>query len=163
MAPVSTLLAPEGQLVLAGDDKQLGPVIHHNYAQSYDLASFLERLMDREVYARSEDGGHDGRVLTKLVRNFRSHEALLELPNELFYDRELVACADPILRNSCLQWEELPNSCVPMLFHGIEGKDEREGSSPSWFSNSDEAIRVLRYVESLLRMHQNRLEQKDMA
>ena len=162
MAPVASLLAPEGQLVLAGDDKQLGPVIHHDHAKAYGLqTSFLERLMSRKVYARGEDG-YDGRVLTKLVRNFRSHEALLELPNELFYNGDLIACADPILRNSCLQWEGLPNACVPMLFHGIEGRDDREGNSPSWF-NADEAIQILRYIESLLRMRQNPLQQADIG
>ena len=162
-ACVTTLLAPDGQLVLSGDPKQLGPVIHHGHAKTFGLAtSFLERLMSREVYARVADGEYSGHVLTKLVRNFRSHEELLHLPNELFYDGELVACADPNLRNSCLQWDGLLNPRVPMLFHGIEGKDDREGNSPSWF-NADEAIQVLRYIESLLRMRQNRLVQEDIG
>ena len=38
-----------------------------------------------------------------------------------------------------------------MLFHGVVGKDEREGSSPSWF-NLDEAQLVYTYVKSLLTM-----------
>ena len=50
----------------------------------------------------------------------------------------------------------------PLLFHGIEGRDEREGTSPSWF-NSDEAIQVLRYVESLLRMRGTGLQQEDIG
>jgi hypothetical protein len=163
LACVASLLAPDGQLVLSGDPKQLGPVIHHGHAKTFGLAtSYLERLMSREVYQREAGGGFNGHVLTKLVRNFRSHEELLELPNGLFYDNELVACADPLLRNSCLQWDGLPNPRVPMLFHGIAGKDEREGNSPSWF-NADEAVQVLRYVESLLRMPQNRLQQEQIG
>jgi len=162
IASVASLFALEGQLVLAGDSKQLGPVIHHGHAAAFGLAtSYLERLMSRRVYARGA-GGYDGRVLTKLVKNFRSHEALLELPNELFYDSELLACAEPVLRNSCLQWEGLPNPRVPMLFHGIEGKDEQEGTSPSWL-NADEAVQVLRYIESLLRMRQSRLRQEEIG
>ena len=89
--------------------------------------------------------GFDERIMTKLLRNFRSHATLLQLPNQLFYDNELLACANPMLANSCLGWEKLPNPKVPMIFHGIEGKDERENSSPSWF-NADEALLVLDYV-----------------
>jgi len=36
-----------------------------------------------------------------------------------------------------------------MIFHGIEGKDEREQSSPSWF-NQDECAEVLSYVVEVL-------------
>ena len=89
--------------------------------------------------------GFDERIMTKLLRNFRSHAELLRLPNQLFYENELLACANPMLANSCLGWEKLPNPKVPMIFHGIEGKDERENSSPSWF-NADEALLVLDYV-----------------
>ena len=89
--------------------------------------------------------GFDERIMTKLLRNFRSHAELLRLPNQLFYDNELLPCADPMLANSCLDWERLPNPRVPMIFHGIEGKDERENNSPSWF-NADEALLVLDYV-----------------
>jgi hypothetical protein len=163
IACVAGLLAPDGQMVLSGDPKQLGPVIHHGLAKTFGLAtSYLERLMSREVYARAAGGGYNPHVLTKLVRNFRSHEELLHLPNELFYEGELEAYADPTLRNCCLQWDGLPNPRVPMLFHGIEGKDDREGNSPSWF-NADEAIQVLRYVESLLRMRQNPLQQEHIG
>ena len=33
---------------------------------------------------------YDARVMTKLLRNYRSHPTLLELPNRLFYANELV-------------------------------------------------------------------------
>jgi hypothetical protein len=31
-------------------------------------------------------------------------------------------------------WDRLPNPAFPMVFHGVAGKDEREGNSPSWFN-----------------------------
>lgn len=45
--------------------------------------------METEPYRRQKNGAYNPLVLTKLVRNFRSHRTLLELPNQLFYDDEL--------------------------------------------------------------------------
>lgn len=44
------------QIVLAGDPKQLGPVIKSKIALMFGLnVSFLERLTSREIYLRDED------------------------------------------------------------------------------------------------------------
>lgn len=37
----------------------------------------------------------------------------------------------------------------PLIFHGVNGKEEREESSPSWF-NINEVDLVLNYVTKLL-------------
>lgn len=50
---------------------------------------------------------------------FRSHPAILKIPNELFYDGELQACADEILRSSYCSWEYLPDrEKVMVLLNG---------------------------------------------
>merc|ERR1712159_646300 len=72
--------------------------------------------------------------VTKLVKNYRSHPKLLAVPSRLFYDDELEACADVDERNSLLTWDQLPNAKVPLVFHGVQGKHEREGDSPSFFN-----------------------------
>ena len=99
---------------------------------------------------RQGSSGYDSRVLTKLVRNYRAHPTLLELPNRLFYEDELSCCADRELRDVCLNWEELPTAGVPLFFSGMVGKDMREGSSPSWF-NPDEVVAVVKLVQKLLK------------
>lgn len=83
------------------------------------------------------------------MRNFRSHEVLLSLPNRLFYENELECCANRMLVDTCLRWEGLPTQGVPLFFEGMIGKDARTGSSPSWF-NLDEAMRVVQIVRDLL-------------
>ncbi|XP_071960449.1 putative helicase MOV-10 [Antedon mediterranea] len=155
--PIFNLLNPDnphgGQLVLAGDPKQLGPVLRSSYAIKYGLAtSLLERLMNSNpLYTRKEEGEHyNPKVLTKLLKNYRSHPSILELPNELFYDNELQANADKFMRETMCTWEELPKKNFPMIFHGVDGNDEREGNSPSFF-NKSEAATVLDYVDNLMK------------
>jgi helicase MOV-10 len=77
--------------------------------------------------------------MTKLVRNYRSHPDILDLPNKLFYVKHLQTCqdkeAEAYLRDySLAQWSELPVKGFPLIFNGIEGKNEREANSSSWFN-----------------------------
>uniref|UniRef100_A0AAQ6A184 RNA helicase n=1 Tax=Amphiprion ocellaris TaxID=80972 RepID=A0AAQ6A184_AMPOC len=108
--PLAGLLnAESGQVVLAGDPKQLGPILRSPFALKFGMGiSLLERLMtDFPVYCK-EDGVFNNCFVTKLLCNYRSHPAILKVPNELFYDGELQVCADEILRNSYCRWEYLP-------------------------------------------------------
>ncbi|XP_051818480.1 RNA helicase Mov10l1-like [Antechinus flavipes] len=137
-------------IVLAGDPMQLGPVIKSRLALAYGLnVSMLERLMSRPLYLRDENafgacGSYNPLLVTKLVKNYRSHSALLSLPSKLFYYKELEFCADTEVVNSLLGWEKLPKKGFPLIFHGMRGSETREGRSPSWF-NPAEAVQVMRY------------------
>ncbi|XP_036955977.1 putative helicase mov-10-B.1 [Acanthopagrus latus] len=139
------LSAQEGQLVLAGDPKQLGPILRSPLALKYGLGlSLLERLMrDNPLYQKSTDSGHfDTRFVTKLLRNYRSHAAILKIPNELFYENELQVFADQWDREAYCNWEYLPKKGFPLIFHGVMGKDEREANSPSFFNVSEIEVLV---------------------
>ncbi|XP_020785667.2 putative helicase mov-10-B.2 isoform X2 [Boleophthalmus pectinirostris] len=150
IVPLAGLLHPEtGQVILAGDPKQLGPIIRSPLALKFGMGlSLLERLMtDFPLYQKTNDM-FDNRFVTKLLRNYRSHPAILEIPNELFYDRELQACADE-QRNLYCYWEHLPKMGFPIIFHGVTGLDVRESSSPSFF-NAAEVDVLMDYVKKLL-------------
>ena len=58
--------------------------------------------MSLELYKPSEAGSqhhhYNTAVITKLLRNYRSHPAILKLPNDMFYDSELVPCANVVDR-----------------------------------------------------------------
>merc|ERR1712223_411507 len=113
--------------------------------------SLLERLMTTSnVYKRCEETKeYPSKAITKLLNNFRSHPKLLTLPSELFYDRELEAKADTFVTHSMVNWSQLPNKKVPLIFHGVVGEDQREARSPSYF-NPEEAAIVVQYVQDLL-------------
>ncbi|XP_078339905.1 putative helicase MOV-10 isoform X1 [Crassostrea virginica] len=144
------------QLVLAGDPQQLGPILRSPIALEYGLGiSLLERYMNQvQVYQRigkKEDpvDHYDNRIITKLLRNYRSHPAILKYPNDAFYDGELVPDAEESIRTCLCDWEELPTRKFPIIFHGVTGKDQREERSPSFF-NPEEAAVVYSYVTKLL-------------
>lgn len=136
--------------MLAGDPRQLGPVLRSPYAIKYGLGlSLLERLMTKNpLYSRTETGFNSNYV-TKLLRNYRSHEAILKIPNEMFYDGELQPCADEYSTQLYCHWEHLPKKDFPLIFHGVPGKDEREANSPSFFNTSEITV-VVDYLKKLL-------------
>lgn len=102
-------------------------------------------MNEQSVYAKP----YDERIITKLLKNYRSHPAILKLPNEMFYDGELQVWADEVMRESLCDWEKLPRPGFPVMFHGVTGQDQREERSPSFF-NAEEVSIVWTYVNSLL-------------
>uniref|UniRef100_A0A8C6KW45 RNA helicase n=1 Tax=Nothobranchius furzeri TaxID=105023 RepID=A0A8C6KW45_NOTFU len=144
IAVAGLLCAEKGQLVLAGDHKQLGPIIRSSLAmqRGYGL-SLLERLMQQELYT-----GLESFYVTKLLQNYRSHEAILKVPNEEFYNKELQVLADKMERETYCQWEALPKKGFPVIFHGVLGKDEREANSPSFFNVSEIDV-LMMYLQKL--------------
>ncbi|XP_041050921.1 putative helicase MOV-10 isoform X4 [Carcharodon carcharias] len=141
-----------GQLVLAGDPKQLGPVLRSPIAIKHGLdLSLLERLMsENTLYQKSlATDSYNNHFVTKLLCNYRSHPDILKIPNELFYDNELKMCANELIRQSYCEWQHLPKMGFPVIFHGVLGEDQREEKSPSFF-NADEIDKVLFYLKKLL-------------
>ncbi|KAM6290363.1 RNA helicase Mov10l1 [Porphyrio hochstetteri] len=56
LIPIGLISEANGQVVLVGDPKQLGPVIKSKIAMNFGLnVSLLERLTSREMYLRDED------------------------------------------------------------------------------------------------------------
>ncbi|MCJ8734857.1 hypothetical protein PDJAM_G00240160 [Pangasius djambal] len=150
IAIAGLLRAETGQLVLAGDPKQLGPILRSPYAIRYGLGlSLLERLMTENPLYKKTDTGFNSNYVTKLLRNYRSHRAILKTPNEMFYDGELQPCADEFSTSFYCNWEHLPKTGFPLIFHGVPGKDERESNSPSFFNTSEITV-VVDYLKKLL-------------
>uniref|UniRef100_A0A8C9A6V4 RNA helicase n=1 Tax=Prolemur simus TaxID=1328070 RepID=A0A8C9A6V4_PROSS len=168
LIPLGLISDVSGQIVLAGDPMQLGPVIKSRLAMAYGLnVSMLERLMSRPAYVRDENafgacGAYNPLLVTKLVKNYRSHAALLALPSRLFYHRELEVCADPEVVTSLLGWEKLPKKGFPLIFHGVRGNEAREGRSPSWF-NPAEAVQAMRYCCLLVRSVSSQVSASDIG
>jgi helicase MOV-10 len=58
MIAIKTMANNETNLILSGDPKQLGPIIRSSVARKLGLeTSYLQRLMDREIYEESKGRG----------------------------------------------------------------------------------------------------------
>ncbi|XP_078139377.1 RNA helicase Mov10l1 [Centroberyx gerrardi] len=162
LIPMSLVSERDGQIVLAGDPCQLGPVVKSKLASAFGLGvSLLERLMANPLYSR-EEWGYNPKLVTKLIYNYRSHEALLRLPSRLFYQGELCVRAPRAIVDSLCQWKRLPKKGFPLLFHGVRGTEMREGNNPSWF-NPGEAVQVMLYCCQLAKKLYNPVDASDIG
>lgn len=93
--------------------------------------SMLERLMDQcEPYKKNEISKYNPMYITKLVRNFRSNKSILHVPNNFFYDGELIECGKNANINRALRCKYLPNKSFPLIFHPVNGDETRDAKSP---------------------------------
>ncbi|KAH9477519.1 Putative helicase mov-10-B.1 [Psilocybe cubensis] len=157
---IKTMADSNTNIVLSGDPKQLGPIVRSSIARALGLEkSYLERLMDSEPYDLKNSYG---KSVVKLVKNFRSHDAILKFPNQTFYENELQACAEASVINTYTDSQYLPSKKFPVVFHSVAGKDDRESSSPSFF-NIDEITQVKSYVQKLKSDRAFRTADKDIG
>ncbi|NXD77706.1 SDE3 helicase, partial [Halcyon senegalensis] len=139
--------------------------------------SLLERLMLHNALYKKSSEGYNPQFVTKLLWNYRSHETILRIPNELFYDSELKACErdEFDVRSLYCTWDELPKKVrgaagrgtgggpragraepntvhpqgFPIIFHGVCGEERREAKSPSFFNTSEIEV-LVHYLKKLL-------------
>lgn len=80
---------------MAGDPKQLDAVTKSDYATKFGYnTSLMERLYGKPLYKRNPTtGNYNQMYITQLVKNYRSHSAILHIPNVLFYENKLEAMA----------------------------------------------------------------------
>ncbi|KAI5120114.1 hypothetical protein M0805_002198 [Coniferiporia weirii] len=152
--PIKSMADNYTNVVLSGDKDQLGPSVRSSVANRLGLGkSYMERLMES-----SENDSASGVITKKLREHYRSHEAIISFPNQEFYGNELIPRGDPAVTHSLLRRDILVNSDFPIVFHGVAGKDEREGQNPSFF-NAEEASLVKQYVSRLMEDKKLRLEE----
>ena len=139
-------------LVMAGDEHQLGPrTASHDPLVSRSL---FARLFARTLYAshplsRSRVKPSSGPPVlkrsmlpilyppfTNLIRNYRSHPAILSVPSTLFYNDtlipEMVFQDTPLQASSCWRGRKWPVLYIPH-----NGPDEIERDNGGWYNISE--------------------------
>lgn len=88
---------PDGAVILAGDDRQLPPIIHGHYPEEHrDILSSVFAFMRTRIEAR-EDADFAARTLFQLEENFRGNEALTTYASETLYNRRYTSQQPAIL------------------------------------------------------------------
>ncbi|MCJ1355932.1 MAG: hypothetical protein MMC33_005925 [Icmadophila ericetorum] len=145
--------------VMAGDQFQLGPRV---YSRQIALEmSLFERLFDRPVYRdhplarrslkRNSLTNQPREEMIRppfanLIRNYRSHPAILSIPSALFYNDTLVA--EAIDTDRVEGWIGWKGRGWPVLFAENTGGDVRELEGYGWY-NISEAKKACDFAKSL--------------
>ncbi|CRK88261.1 CLUMA_CG002041, isoform A [Clunio marinus] len=136
-------------IVLLGDHKQLGPVINSDIAERLGLGvSLMERIMSKPKYKIREDNSYDENYVTQLLDNFRSHPAILQFSNVLFYNSKLRAMISEPERSLGTRWNFLQNKKFPILFHCNKTPSKIVKHGTSSFNNGE--IDMVRFYVDLL-------------
>lgn len=136
-------------IILAGDPKQLGPVVRSSCASSNGLSlSLQERLMGLSLYQEHSNYC----VMTKLLDNYRSHSALLSVPSQLFYDGSLRCKASGDVTATCEDFELLPDGHnFPMMVYDVyDGVEKSKVDTPSFY-NLEECYASVKIIKALLK------------
>lgn len=159
LIPISFVSKRNGQVILAGDPKQLGPVLISHAAKHFKFdKSFLERLSEHEYYQPrygAASNEFDRRFVTKLKKNYRSLPSILQVYNKLSYNGELEAevgesnspemnllrSIQPVLWN-----RPTANARCGLFFINVSfGTNRRTVESCSWY-NDEEAGQVFIFL-----------------
>jgi RNA helicase armi len=154
----TTLIGKRGQVILAGDPKQLGPVIISQVAKTCGFdKSLLERLCEMDIY-QPKNGAFDSRFVTKLKKNYRSLPSILSIYNNLFYEKELEAVVNEkdspeiqLLRNlDDILWnrETASQNCGVYFVNIHAGRNMKTVESSSWY-NEKEASNIFTLIRQL--------------
>lgn len=169
LIPISVVAPPAGHVkeehwpvfVMAGDQHQLGPRTASK--KSEIQMSLFERLLNRPFYrdhplARSKHRGVMRPLrqemlpilrpaFANLIRNYRSHPAILVIPSSLFYNDTL----EPIATNTdaLLPWRGWKHASMPVLFINNQSPDEIEQDGGGWY-NINEAKTACQLAKSFL-------------
>lgn len=139
-----TLGAPGARRFLAGDFKQLGPVIRSPVAIEYGLdISLMERIVQEITVDHT-------RVFT-LLKSYRAHPSILRLYNRAVYAQLLQCLSGPASRDM-ERWPDCPRDSDdkphPVIFHHCNGSESRSLDSPSWMNEEEQRL-VMQYVTKL--------------
>ncbi|KAF1977414.1 P-loop containing nucleoside triphosphate hydrolase protein [Bimuria novae-zelandiae CBS 107.79] len=148
-APEYPTSMPQPRFVMAGDEKQLGPKTASRDPQ-FSMSLFA-RLFERPIYknhplSRTNTKPSTGPPVlrrtmlpilyppfTNLIRNYRSHPAILSVPSSLFYNDTLLPEAPthstPLQHSSLWQGKKWPVLFIP---HPFVEDIERDGGG--WYN-----------------------------
>ncbi|TNV84047.1 hypothetical protein FGO68_gene3258 [Halteria grandinella] len=115
------------QLVLVGDHKQLGPIYK------------LEVPKCDSMFSRFMEAGYP--IKTMLNECYRLHPQILAIPNNLFYDGQIISSYTHAYATEFISRDK------PMLFIHSESPEERYGVSFTNEGECEQVVDLLKFIE----------------
>ncbi|KAH9988790.1 P-loop containing nucleoside triphosphate hydrolase protein, partial [Russula compacta] len=161
MIPIAAFSNAYTNIILAGDPNQLGPHIRSPTAAKAGLwKSYLQRLMlIRQVYGLDTQVG---KTIVALLRNRRSHGAILAWSNRYLYEDTMRDYGIAHTTYHLVDSGVLPKKGFPIVFHGVKANEQRTKWSPSYF-NILEASIVRDYCVKLIRDPERKIYPEEIA
>lgn len=94
------------------------------------------------------DKNYDEKYVTQLLDNFRSHPAILQFSNVLFYNSKLRAKIVEPEKSLGTRWSYLKNKKFPVVFHCVTTSSQTIRNGTSSFNEGE--IKVVRFYVDLL-------------
>jgi len=131
------VLKRSGTVVFFGDHKQLGPIVRSPICtrKGFDIST-MERFFS---YNFSK---------IKLNVSYRAHPAIMKPYSDIFYDGSLINECEQNIKDLFVGCSFLKNKDIPNMFIHVEGKEERDADSPSWY-NTKEIEVVLKQIQAI--------------
>jgi superfamily I DNA and/or RNA helicase len=107
-------------------------------------------MSKRRYQMNASDKSFDENYVTQLLDNFRSHHAILQFSNVLFYSGKLRAKVNEADKLFGTRWNYLKNQQFPIVFHCVTTPSEIIRNGTSSF-NDGELEKVRFYVKMLLK------------
>lgn len=120
----------------------------------------MERIMTKPRYSMNPiDKTFDKKYVTQLLDNYRSHPAILQFSNVLFYESKLRAKVAEPDRSFGTRWNMLSSARFPVLFHCSKKPSKIvKGGTSSY--NEKEVELVMFYVNMLTKVGVNGVKVK---
>ncbi|NWH59870.1 HELZ2 Helicase, partial [Geococcyx californianus] len=126
------------KVVLLGDHKQLRPVVNNDFCKSLGMEKSLFERYRNQAWM--------------LDTQYRMHKAICEFPSQEFYEMRLKTCPQLLREPSVFHHKD--NSCCPIIFGHVEGKEQslmistEEGNENSK-ANPEEVEQAVRLAKQL--------------
>jgi hypothetical protein len=110
---------PHSNIILAGDDQQLPPIIHGAYPEEHEhMLSSVFAFMRRQIeQAQENDPNIEARKLFQLEENFRMNEPLTAYPRHALYRGRFKATRPDIRIHTAPLIDEASTELLDVLLH----------------------------------------------
>uniref|UniRef100_A0A914XVI3 RNA helicase n=1 Tax=Panagrolaimus superbus TaxID=310955 RepID=A0A914XVI3_9BILA len=158
LTPLALYASAETRVIIAGDPKQLGPIVlSDTLVNDPELrvdGTILKRLQSTEVF------GGNSSLMVMLRETYHPHAALVEIISHVYYDNQLI-CHDPAKNCQFERSSIIGNRQSPILFVNVDGTEAIGADDNAKLYNEAEARALFEYLTRCMDMPS--LQEDDVA